>query len=193
MVVSFALFFGAPGEIIYMDQAEIRHLYRMKEDGSGNEMISPDPVNYLIGVSPDGNWAAASAPLAPHSDGIRVQLFSTRGGKPFLVCDTCSQGFGPARQEAPMFTWSADGKSLFMALKFFGLQTQKTVVLPYRSDRPLESIWPKGLNSETDVAANPGARVLNARDAFPSVSAPSAYLFWRPSTQSNLYRIPLPN
>ena len=40
----FRAFFGAPGEIIYMSQGDVRHLYRMKEDGSGNEMISPDPV-----------------------------------------------------------------------------------------------------------------------------------------------------
>jgi Tol biopolymer transport system component len=51
----FRAFFGSPGEIIYMSQGETRHLFRMKEDGSGNEMISPDAVNYLVGVSPDGH------------------------------------------------------------------------------------------------------------------------------------------
>ena len=68
----------------------------------------------------------------------------------------------------------------------------RTVVLPYRSDVPLENLWPKGLKSETDVPANPGAKVINEADAFPA-SAPSAYLFWKRATQSNLYRIPIPN
>ena len=91
-----------------------------------------------------------------------------------------------------MFTWSVDGKSLFLALKFFGLHTQRTVVLPYGTDQPLESLWPKDLKSETDAVSNPNAKLINEADAFPGAS-PSTYLFWRRATQSNLYRISLPN
>jgi eukaryotic-like serine/threonine-protein kinase len=185
-------FFGAPGEIIYMSQGEVRHLYRMKEDGSGKEMISPDPVTYLINASPDGNWAEVTLPQTPNSDGLRVQFISTHGGKPYLACDACSIGFGPARQESPMFSWSMDGKFVFVALKYYGLHTLRTVVLPYRSDRPLESLWPRGLKSEKDVAGNPGARLINEADAFPRSGSPT-YFVWRRSTQSNLYRIPVPD
>jgi len=189
----FRAFFGSPGEIIYMNQGETRHLFRMKEDGSGNEMISSDAVNYLVGVSPDGHWAVATLPPAKNKDGQSVVFFSTRGEKSVFVCsDGCTLGFGPARQQAPLFTWSMDGKSVFVALQYFGRRTARTVVLPYRSDVPLEKLWPKGLKSEADVAANPGARVISEADAFPS-SAPSAYLFWKRVTQSNLYRIPIPN
>jgi hypothetical protein len=85
-----------------------------------------------------------------------------------------------------------DGKFLFVALKFYGHHTSRTVMLPYRSDKPLETLWPKGLKNEKDVAANPGARVINEADAFPG-SNPSTYLIWRRATQSNLYRIPIPN
>ena len=84
-----------------------------------------------------------------------------------------------------------DGKSVFVALQYFGLQTKRTVVLPYRSDVPLETLWPKGLKTETDVPANPGAKVIDEADAFPA--SPSSYLIWRRATQSNLYRIPIPN
>jgi len=188
----FRAFFGGPGEIIYMSQGEIRHLYRMKEDGSGNEMISPDPVTYLIGVSPEGNWAGVSLPQAPGADGTRVQFISTHGKRPYLACDACIVGFGPARQEASMFSWSVDGKSVFVALKFYGLHTQRSVELPYRSDRPLESLWPKGLKTEQDVAANPGAKLINEGDAFPR-SGSTAYFVWKRATQSNLYRIPIPD
>jgi eukaryotic-like serine/threonine-protein kinase len=185
-------FFGAPGEIVYMSQGEVRHLHQMKEDGSGNEMIYSDPVTYLIGTSRDGNWAEVILPQTPNSDGLRVQFISTHGGKPYLACDACSIGFGPARQEAPMFSWSMDGKSVFVALKYYGLHTQRTVVLPYRSDRPLESLWPQGLKTEKDVAANPGAKLIDEADAFPRSGSP-AYFVWRRATQSNLYRIPVPN
>jgi hypothetical protein len=57
---------------------------------------------------------------------------------------------------------------------------------------PLATLWPKGLKSEKDVAANPGAVVLSDGNAFPA-SNPSAHLSWRRTTQSNLYRVALQN
>ena len=90
-----------------------------------------------------------------------------------------------------MFAWSQDGKSLFLALKFFGLHTQRTVVLPYRSDVSLATLWPKGLKTEDDAVANPGAKVIGEADAFP-VSDASRYLFWRRAMQSNLYKVQVP-
>ena len=87
--------------------------------------------------------------------------------------------------------WSADGKTVFVSLQYFGLRTARTVALPYKTDVPLEILWPKGLDSEEAVAANPGARVINEANAFPAASS-SAHLSWRRVTQSNLYRIALP-
>ena len=72
-----------------------------------------------------------------------------------------------------------------------GVRTAATVVLPYRSGVPLATLYPKGLNTEDDVMANPGARVINDGNAFPA--AGSAHLSWRPTTQSNLYQIRLPH
>jgi hypothetical protein len=85
-----------------------------------------------------------------------------------------------------------DSASLFVGLQYFGQNTAKTVVLPYRSGVPLERLWPAGLQSENDVAANPGAKTINEGQAFPA-SGSSTYLFWRRATQSNLYRVALPN
>jgi eukaryotic-like serine/threonine-protein kinase len=188
----FRAFCGAPGEIIYMSQGEVRHLYKMKEDGSGNEQIVPDEVSYLISVSPDGNWAVASLPQARNMDGIQAVFFSTRGEKRFMICDTgCTLGFGPNRNRAPLITWSIDGKQMFVSLLFFGLRTNRSVALPYRSGVPLEVLWPKGLKTETDIPTNPGAKVMTEADTFPTLS-PTSYLFWRKTTLSNLYRIALP-
>ena len=72
------------------------------------------------------------------------------------------------------------------------IPTKCAIVLPYRSDVPLDILWPKGLKTEKDVPANPGARVINEADAFPTTNT-SSYLFWKKTTLSNLYRIPLPN
>jgi hypothetical protein len=81
---------------------------------------------------------------------------------------------------------------VYVSLQYFGLGTSKTVVLPYRSDVPLATLWPKGLRDEQNVSANPGATVIEEANVFPAASA-SAHLSWRRSTQSNLYRVRLPD
>jgi len=186
----FRVFFGLPGEIVYMTQDKVRHLYRMKEDGSDVQMISPDEVTHLIGVSPDGRWAAALLPETSNGGGTTVQFVSLRGDEPFLACaQGCTLGFGPVRVQSTIFNWSADGKYLHVALQYFGLRTKRTVILPYQSDIPLEKLYPKGLSLEKDIPANPGARVIDEADVFPATG--SSYLIWRRTTQSNLYRVPL--
>ena len=91
---------------------------------------------------------------------------------------------------APPFAWSTDGKRLFVNLVYFGKSTQRTVVLPYRSGASPETLWPKGLQVEKDITANPGAKVINAARTSPASDA--AYVYWRSSTQSNLYRVRIP-
>ena len=100
-------------------------------------------------------------------------------------------GFGPGtRQESPMLEWSRDTTSLFVSLKSFGLHAADRRDRAHRSSRPLDSLWPKGLKSEKDVLANPGAKMLNESTIIPHVN-PSTYLIWRRT--NNLYRIPLSN
>lgn len=182
-------FFGAPGEIIYA--GEDSHLYRMKEDGSGIEMISPDPVADLSMVSPDGRWAVVIRPQNPNGVGTTSLAFmSLHGEKSFDVCnDDCSVG-PRSFLIAPPFAWNTEGTQLFVNLAYFGQGTPRTVVLPYKSDAAPALLWPKGLRFEKDVMANPGAKVINAQNTFPASDA--AYLAWRGSTQSNLYRLRIP-
>ncbi|HET9832447.1 MAG TPA: hypothetical protein VFP91_12080, partial [Vicinamibacterales bacterium] len=187
----FRAFFGGPGEIVYISpQSERRYLFRMREDGSGVERIRPEPVNNLMTVSPDGQWAVVVPPTTA-GDGLPLQLMSLHGDAPMTACENCSNlGFGPNRVQSSPINWSVDGKSVFVSLQYFGLGTAKTVVLPYRSGVPLADLWPKGLRSENDVAANPGAIVINEANVFPAASA-AAHLSWRRTTQSNLYRLRL--
>jgi len=189
----FRAFYGAPGEIIYINQGAVRHLYRMKDDGSASQMLIPDAVNNLMSVSPDGRWAfVLLLRTAAEGGGTYMQLVSTRDERRVPVCsDACVLGFGPVRLQAPPLSWSADGKSLFVSLQYFGLRTRRTIILPNRSDLPPEQLWPRGLRTEADVAANPGAKVVIEANVFPAQDS-SAYLFWRRTTHSNLYRMPLP-
>ena len=189
----FRAFFGAPGEIVYLSlNAGPQYLHRMREDGSGVEQIRREPVNNLITVSPDGQWAVVFLPEKTPGGGLALQLLSLHGEAPMTACESCVElGLGPNRIKGSPIIWSLDGKSVFVRLQYFGLGTAKTVVLPYRSGIPLARLWPKGLRSEQDVAANPGAIVINEANVFPGASA-SAHLSWRRTTQSNLYRVRLP-
>jgi eukaryotic-like serine/threonine-protein kinase len=187
----FRTFFGPPGEILYQSQGNQRHLYRMREDGSGQEQVTPEAITFLIGVSTDGEWAAVALPQASRTDGITVKLFPTRGGSPLVVCDACIPAFGPSQQQAPMFNWSVDGKYLYISLQYFGRHSRKSLVLPWRPGRSIEKLWPRGF-TEKDFAALPGVEIIPEQNVFPGPE-PSKYLFWKLTTQSNLYRIPVPN
>jgi len=182
----FRAFFGAPGEVVYFDGSR-RRLYRMNDDGTDVRALAPDPIVNLLTVSPDGRWAVVLAPDPGRS--TKIDFVSLAGERTVSVC--CAMGFGPDRRLAPLYNWSADGKSLFVALQSFPLGTAKTVVLPYRSGVPFDVQWPSGFKSEDDVVANPGARVINEANVFPA-SKPGEYLRWTRSTQSNLYQIALP-
>jgi hypothetical protein len=153
----------------------------------------PEPVAYLSTVSPDGRWAVVILPQNPNGVGTTSLAFmSLRGGKSFEVCnDDCSVG-PRSFLAAPPFAWSADGTRLFVNLVHFGLGTPRTVVLPYKSDVSPATLWPNGLRLEKDVMANPGAKVVDAPYTFP-VSDVAAYALWRAATQSNLYRVQIPD
>jgi DNA-binding winged helix-turn-helix (wHTH) protein/Tol biopolymer transport system component len=183
-------FFGAQGEIVYT--GEDSRLYRMKDDGTGVEMISPEPVAYLSTVSPDGRWAVIVRPQNPNGVGTTSLAFmSLRGETSFEVCnDDCSVG-PRSFLIVPPFAWNTEGTRMFVNLVHFGQGTPRAVVLPYKSDIAPAALWPKGLRLEKDVMANPGARVINASNTFPASDA-NAYLSWSGSTQSNLYRVRLP-
>jgi eukaryotic-like serine/threonine-protein kinase len=182
-------FFGAPGEVIFT--AEDNHLYRMREDGSGVERAAPELVAYLSTVSPDGRWAVAIVPNAAEGATTQLKFLSLHGERSFEVCNEAC-GTGPRSfLGAPPFTWSADGTSLLVNLIAFEHQTRRSVVLPYRSDAPATALWPRGLRTETDVLATPGAQPINAALTYPAHNA-STYLTWTASMQSNLYRVRLP-
>lgn len=182
-------FFGAPGEVVYV--GEDSRLYRMRDDGSDVQRLGTDSIAYLSTVSPDGRWAVVIVPESTNGPGTKLRFMSLRGERSFDVCnEACSVG-PRSFLGTPPFIWSTDGKWLFVNLIHFGNSTQRTAVLPYRSDASADMLWPQGLRLEKDVLANPGAKVINAGQSFPA-SGPDTYLSWRWSTQSNLYRVRIP-
>jgi len=182
-------FFGAQGEIVYSGDGG--RLFRIREDQPEPHAISPDPIAYLSTVSPDGRWAVVIRPQSANGIGTTSLAFMSLGGeRSFDVCnEKCSVGPRSFTVVAP-FVWSADGTRLFVNLVHFGAGTAKTVALPYRFDAAPEALWPKGLRQEADVLAAPGARVIDAASTFPAAEG-DAYLVWRASMHSNVYRLRL--
>jgi hypothetical protein len=80
--------------------------------------------------------------------------------------------------------WSPDGARLFLTV------SERTYVVPVPHGKPLPKIPPTGFASGADIAAVPGARVIDATDLAPG-PAPDVYAFSREAVQRNVYRVPL--
>jgi eukaryotic-like serine/threonine-protein kinase len=182
--------FTPEGDIIYMTNNEPRHLYRMKSDGSDNVPVMSDPILHLMSVSPDGEWAAMMVPSGRGED-VSVIAYSLHGRKPALICNTCIGGFGPARMNAPLASWSPDGKYLYISLQFFAIESQKTLVVPLKPASAPPLLTPRPDVKEQYFASLPGARLINQKDVFPGPDI-STYAFYRRSSRTNLYRLRLP-
>jgi serine/threonine protein kinase len=183
-------FFTPEGDIIYMTNKEPRYLYRMKSDGSNNHQVMSDPILHLMSVSPDGEWAAMMVPSG-HGEDVSVIAYSLHGSKPALICDTCIGGFGPARMNAPLASWSPDGKYLYVSLQFFAIELQKTLVVPLKPASAPPLLTPRSDVKEQYFASLPGARMINERNVFPGPDI-NTYAFYRRSSRTNLYRVRLP-
>jgi hypothetical protein len=149
-----------------------------------------DAILHLMSVSPDGEWAAMMVP-AGHGEDVNVIAYSLRGRTPALICDTCIGGFGPARMNAPLASWSPDGKNLYVSLQFFAIESQKTLVVPLKPASAPPLLTPRPDVKEQYFASLPGARLINEKDVFPGPDI-STYAFYRRSSRTNLYRLRLP-
>ncbi|MCI0402424.1 MAG: protein kinase, partial [Acidobacteria bacterium] len=181
-------FFGAPGEVLFLSGGSPKQLYRMREDGNGRAPVSPDPAIFLVSVSPGGEWAVV---VAPAREGNLAKVVNTRTGQASILCDTCSGGIGPGRIGAPMVSWSGDGRVTYLSLRYFGIQSQKTLLLPLPPGAPLPPSLVKA-RSEADLIRLPGAVILPETHVFPGPER-STYAFSRTGAFTNIYRIILPD
>jgi hypothetical protein len=182
-------FFGAPGEIVFMSGGGEHRLFRMREDGSNVQAISAHPITYLAAVSPDGRSAAVVAREGGGQIGSRLELRSLIDDERVQVCnDRCA--IGPRTFRNGGLGWTHDGSRLFIAMPLLGVESSRTLVLPYRSGLSLREQWPHGLATPRAALANPGATVLDALGAI-GIDA-ERYVYPRLATQSNLFRLRIP-
>jgi eukaryotic-like serine/threonine-protein kinase len=146
--------------------------YRVHPDGTGLQKINEHPVIETLGVTPDGRWLAVYArPIQERAGG--TILLPVGGGTPVPVYGTSLR-----------IRWSRDGKLLFLTV------SERTYALPVPRGEPLPKMPPAGFASAADIAAVPGARLIDAADPAPGPT-PDVYAFSRETVQRNLYRIPL--
>jgi Tol biopolymer transport system component len=189
-------FFGSNGTIIYLSKVGAEDfVYSMKEDGTDQKKVVPDPVIYLIAASPDGpqlvTWVERNG--AERKEGnspSAVAIYPVEGGKPMLLCKHCS-ATGPAYKGAGIVNWSPDGKFFFIRMELPGMHSSGTLVIPLTPRHLLPNLPPNGFESVEQVKAIPGAWEIPERDVFPGRD-PSTYAILRATTQRSLFRVRLP-
>jgi Tol biopolymer transport system component/predicted Ser/Thr protein kinase len=168
--------FAGRTDIVYREPSgNTWSLMRVHDDGSRRQKIANTSSNVIGAVSPDGQWIATSAPF---------RLVSTVDGTEKPVLETLT---GRLR-------WSADGSLMYLSIQVgeasafaFG----RTFVIPLARGEVFPASAPRGFQSEEQLAAAPGVRVLPYGDVGAGPSA-NVYAFSRTTITRNLYRVPLP-
>jgi Tol biopolymer transport system component len=175
--------FGQAGDVYFgSSESNVNYLYRMKEDGTGRQKVSPRPILGLPGISPDGKWALVWSALAEEDSTSGFLLFPTDGGSPRKICNRCSLAFPP------------DGKYLYLSLgRVPGESTNEsssTFVIPFPGALPA-AFSAGGVNSAADLRRIPGVLTINQVLVSPGPDL-AIYAFVKTSVHRNLYRVSLP-
>jgi len=177
--------FGPDGEIFFRRRAEGSSteggmtgspgfVYRVRLDGTGMRKALEQEILLFWGVSPDGRWIAAWAPL-PGNGPPSAQAFPLDGNPPVTI------GWVP-------FRWSRPGWPKGMELvPLFAKWTYTVALAPGQILPPIPA---RGFHSEEEIASLPGAR---RGPPWPVAFGPGdVYAYYRDSIERNLYRIPIP-
>jgi Periplasmic component of the Tol biopolymer transport system len=168
--------FGPSGEIFFRHiEGSSSFAYRVRPDGTELRKAIEQPILAASGVSPDGRWIEAWAPL-PGNRPSAVQIFPLRGGSPVVIGSN------------PFLQWSHTGDSIWISGG--AVAYGRTYIVPLTWGKTLPPIPPEGFRSEQEVASLPGAHRIDFRGA-PGPTR-DVYAFEPRTVQRNLYRIPIP-
>src|SRR5882724_4267415 len=186
----YCAFFGRPGEIIYAGADKPPHLMRMNEDGSEQRRVSDLAIMQLQSVSPSGKWAVVGAtPPASHGERNTIAVaIPLDGGEPVTLCDSCSFGF-LTRITAAFIGWSPDEKNIFVPLRYFGVGSGKTLVIPVKPGA-VPPVFSSGLITEESLKRIPGSYLMDQDNVYPT-KVRGSYVTERRTITTNLFRIHL--
>jgi WD40 repeat protein len=168
--------FGPDGEIFFRraEAGVSNFVYRMRPDGSGTRKALEQSVALVFSLSRDGRWIVGwSSP--PDSDGMATLAFPLSGGPPIILAPSAT------------WEWAPGGNSVAVS---GGLIPQdRSYLIPVTQGQAMPQMPLEGFRSEEEIARLPGVRKIDAI-AVPGPS-PDVYVFYRGTTQRNLYRVPL--
>jgi Tol biopolymer transport system component len=79
----FSPLFTPDGSLVFVSsEGDKSFIYRMNQDGSGRQKITPDPVVRLQTVSPNGQWAVAQVGFPGEDPPRGVVAIPLSGGTP---------------------------------------------------------------------------------------------------------------
>jgi hypothetical protein len=176
-------FFGSPGELVFHSiEGKSTFAFRIREDGTGMQKLTPTEVSQIHGVSPDGKFVIAWGRVNGQNS-IVTKAFSISGAPATPILNGIC-----------FLKWQPDKRFLYLSVAN-GMNTAlgsgHTYVIPLSPGKLLPNIPPSGFHSEAEIAALPGIRVLEVADIAPGRS-PETFAFSRQTVQRNLYRVPLP-
>jgi len=163
----------------------VNFLYRINRNGSERERITDTPILNKYGVSPDGGWVIALAPVAGEdasSETVPNQTVAVpvHGGAAKKVCGgNCTS------------IWSSDGRLFYVAIDPPS-QTSPggTLAIPVPAGKSLPDLLASGIDPAASEVVLPGARVIEHRLVSPGPDS-STCLFTKTDLRRNLFRIPL--
>jgi len=157
----------------------VDYLYRMNDDGTEREKIVPEPIIYLLGVSPDERFVAVRRATKGEDNPTAIEVLPLAGGPAARICSGwCG------------VDWTRDGKNFYFARPSMkGGSQWRTYVIPLTRGN-LPSLPAKGVQSDKDLPNLAALQFVEER-IYPGPNS-SIYSFSKRNSHWNLYRIPVP-
>ncbi len=165
------------GRIYYVaSEGGHSYLYRMKDDGTQEEKVISEPIDYAFGMSPDERYVVVYRTLNREDNWADAVAVPVAGGPWIRLCS----GWCEAE-------WARDGKVMYFHKdSFTGNALTYVVPIPHGSDLP--KLPRSGFQSDKELRAA-ATQVLEGNTA-PGPDS-SRYAFSKGTSHRNLYRIPL--
>lgn len=170
-------FFGPHGDVFFQSREGAGAIYFVNEDGTN--LRKRGGLADVVSFSADGRWigkySMPGAWVAQSMDGERTVRISRGSPLP---------GTFEAAPWPAGLSWTRDGRFMYVRPNNFA-----TYALPLRPGAVVPDLPAAGFQSEQELAAFAGARlVARGPNVFPGPT-PDVYAFTKVATQRNIYRV----
>ena len=173
-------FFGPHGQVLLrVSEGKANYLYRISRDGSARAKVVPYPISNFMGVSPDDQWAAVTAPINRTPNTIAEIAIPIDGGEPQRLCS----GYC-------MPQWAPDGRYLYVSLELARVHSRKIGAIPLPPRKSLPDLPSSGIQSFAELAALAHGRIIEHGGFAPGLN-PETFAYVRVTMHRNLFRIPV--